>query len=139
MRPDALGAYATPLRSLDYLIHESTSAAVLYRSGVLVNVPQPARYAVHKLIVATRRKVPSSTKPTKDLEQSAALVRVLAEDRPDELEEAFFEAYERGRSWRAAIDSGARRLPPDARAALADAVGVQIERQGLRMRGSAAW
>ena len=51
----ALGVHAKPLRFLDFLLADSISAAVPYRSGVLVNVPQPARYAVHKLIVSTRR------------------------------------------------------------------------------------
>jgi len=122
----ALGAYALPLRFLDYLIHEPTQAAALYRSGVLVNVPQPARYAIHKLIVATRRGPSAEAKTRKDVEQSAALIRVLAEDRPDELEDAFTEARERGPSWRQALDRGARRLPADAKTELRHAVGEQL-------------
>ena len=118
----ALGAWARPLRFLDYLIHEPAQAAALYRSGVLVNVPQPARYAVHKLIVAIRRTPSAAAKAGKDIEQAAALIRVLAEDRPDELADAFLEARERGPAWRDSIDKGARRLPPDARSALDDAV-----------------
>jgi hypothetical protein len=123
----ALGAYALPLRFLDYLIHRPAQSVALYRSGVLVNVPQPARYAIHKLIVATRR-IPSATaKAGKDIEQAAALIRVLAEDRPDELEEAFVEARDRGPSWRQHVSKGTRRLPSDARNAL---VGV-VERREI--------
>jgi hypothetical protein len=114
----ALGAHAMPLRFLDYLIHQLVQAAVLYRSGVLVNIPQPARYAIHKLIVATRRASSAATKATKDIEQAAALIRVLAHDRPDELEEAFVEARGRGPSWRDAIARGTRRLSSDAKSAL---------------------
>lgn len=122
MELPALGAYALPLRFLDYVIHQPAQAAVLYRSGILVNIPQPARYAIHKLIVATRRVPSATTKARKDIEQAAALIRVLAEDRPDELEEAFVEARSRGPSWREHIDRGVRRLPPDARSALMGAV-----------------
>ena len=118
----ALGVHAQPLRFLDHLIHEPDQAAVLYRSGVLVNVPQPARYAVHKLIVATRRAGGARAKARKDMEQAAALIRVLAEDRPDELEDAYLDAYRRGPSWRAHIEKGVRRLPSDARQALATVV-----------------
>ena len=118
----ALGAYALPLRFLDYLIHGPVQAAALYRTGILINVPRPARYAVHKLIVATRRESSAAVKATKDIAQSAALIRVLAEDRPDDLEEAFVEARARGPSWREAVDRGARRLPRDAKAALGHAV-----------------
>ena len=42
----ALGVRARPLRFLDFLLAEAIPAAVPYRYGVLVNVPQPARYAV---------------------------------------------------------------------------------------------
>ncbi len=122
----ALGAYALPLRFLDYLIHEPVQAVALYRSGVLINVPRPARYAVHKLIVATRRDSSAVAKAAKDIEQSAALIRVLAEDRPDELEDAFVEARARGPAWREAVDRGARRLPRDAKAALGDTVGQYV-------------
>ena len=122
----ALGAHALPLRFLDYLIHGPIQAAALYRSGILINVPRPARYAVHKLIVATRRASSAAVKATKDIEQSAALIRVLAEDRPDELEDAFVEACARGHSWKEAVDRGTRRLPRDARAALGSAVTQDV-------------
>lgn len=128
----ALGAYALPLRFLDYLIYQPTQAVALYRSGVLVNVPQPAHYAVHKLIVATRRHVSARDKARKDIEQAAALIRVLAEDRPDELEEAFAEAHDRGPSWRRHLDKGIRRLPVDARDAFKGAVERYESRQIAR-------
>jgi hypothetical protein len=114
----ALGAYAQPLRFLDYLIHQPTQAAILYRSGVLVNVPQPARYAIHKLIVATRRGNGDGAKARKDIDQAAALISVLCEDRPDELEESYLEACGRGPSWRQHVEKGLRRLPNPARQAL---------------------
>ena len=91
--------------------------------GVLVNVPEPARYAIHKLIVATRRASSATAKARKDIEQSAALIRVLAEDRPDELDDAYAEARARGPAWREAVDRGARRLGPEVREALGAAVG----------------
>jgi hypothetical protein len=121
----ALGAYGQPFRFLDYLIHQPTQAAVLYRTGVLVNIPQPARYAVHKLIVATRRSPAATAKAGKDIEQAAALIRVLADDRPDELGDAFVEASNRGKSWREHLDKGARRLPSDVRNALRTTVEEQ--------------
>lgn len=114
----ALGVYARALRFLDFLLAYPIPAAVPYRYGILVNLPQPARYAVHKLIVATRRDPSVAVKRHKDLEQSAALIRVLASDQPEELAEAWFEAGGRGPGWKGAIEKGARRLPEDAREAL---------------------
>ncbi|MBL3684602.1 hypothetical protein F2981_18295 (plasmid) [Sinorhizobium meliloti] len=49
------GAAAQPLRFLDYLIYHPIRAVLLHGAGVLVNVPAPQRYAIHKLIVASRR------------------------------------------------------------------------------------
>ena len=63
----APGACALPLRFLDYLIHEPVQAAAIYRSGILVNVPDPARYPIHKLIVATRRHRSAAAKAGKDV------------------------------------------------------------------------
>lgn len=115
-----LGVHATPLRFLDYLIHRPVSAAVLYRSGLLVNVPRPERYAVHKLIVAPRRAASAQLKSRKDIEQAAALIRVLAQDRPDDLADALAEALDRGPSWRDVLSRGRGRLPADAAEMLAN-------------------
>jgi hypothetical protein len=117
----ALGVYAKPLRFLDFLLAEAIPAAVPYRYGVLVNVPPPARYAVHKLIIATRRARPpgltegSAAKARKDVEQAMALIRVLAEDQPDELARAYQEAGSRGEQWRRALSDGTNRLTGDVR------------------------
>lgn len=118
----ALGLHATPLRFLDFLIADAIPAAVPYRYGVLVNVPQPARYAVHKLIVATRRTKSSAAKASKDIAQARSLIEVLSEERPDELAEAYLEAGQRGESWQKALKRGAARLPKAAQSRLAEVV-----------------
>ena len=91
-----------------------------------VSCQRAPRYAIHKLIVATRRVSSAAAKARKDIEQSAALIRVLAEDRPDELEDAFAKACERGPSWREAVDRGTRRMPPDAKKLLENAIGEHV-------------
>jgi hypothetical protein len=53
--------------------------------AVLVTVPAPARYALHKLLVSQTRSAVQQTKAGKDLQQAALLLEVLAEDRPDDL------------------------------------------------------
>jgi hypothetical protein len=49
------GAYAQPLRFLDFLLTDPVRSVMLHRSGIPVTVPSSERYAVHKLIVASRR------------------------------------------------------------------------------------
>ena len=115
----ALEGDAQPLRFLDFLIYDEIEALVLHGPGVPVKVPAPERFAVHKLLVADRRrKDPSSVaRIRKDLTQAAQLVRVLGADRPDELRHAWTELLERGPSWRASalrsrhlLDDAVRKL-----------------------------
>ncbi len=108
----ALGVSAQSLHFLNYLIADPIKAAALYRSGVLIQIPRPERFAIHKLIVADRRRGgPDALKSVKDRAQSAFLVTALAEDRPDELREAYEEAMENGPKWRDRIAASLKRLP----------------------------
>lgn len=108
----ALGVSAQALHYLNYLIADPIKAVALYRSGVLVQIPRPERYAIHKLIVATRRSAGiDSLKARKDRAQAAFLIEVLAEDRPDELAEAYAEARGNGPRWRERLDIALARMP----------------------------
>ena len=103
LKLDPLGVYAQALPFLNFLIAEPMPAVALYRSGVLVQIPRPERYAVHKLIVAARRHLSSALKAKKDLAQAEVLFEVLCEDRPAELASSLSVAMEKGSAWRAAI------------------------------------
>jgi hypothetical protein len=83
----------------------------LYRSGLLVQIPRPERYAIHKLIIAQRRSGPARAKAVKDLSQAHALIAILIEDRPGELEEAYQTALESGPKWREAIQRSLKQRP----------------------------
>jgi len=114
----ALGVDAQALHHLNYLIAEPIPAAVIYRSGVLVQIPRPERFAIHKLIVSERRRGgPEASKARKDLLQAEFLIGALSEDRPGELREAFDDAMSRGPRWRQRLD-GALRRSDKARAVL---------------------
>lgn len=107
----ALGVDAQALHHLNYLIADPIPAAVSYRSGVLVQIPQPERFAIHKLIIANRRKDRARLKAEKDRRQAAFLIQALAEDRPDELRDAFDDAMSRGPRWQTHIGASLDRLP----------------------------
>jgi hypothetical protein len=95
-----LNVAAQPLEGLDYLIERTTKAAVLGGGGILVNVPLPARYALHKLWVAKNRPVSEQTKARKDRAQARQVVEVLLADRPGDLEEAVDAMQKRPRMWK---------------------------------------
>lgn len=108
----ALGVSAQALNYLNFLIAEPIYAVALYRSGVLVQIPRPERYAVHKLIVADRRKDgPDRLKARKDRAQAAFLIEVLAQDRPDDLADAYRTARAHGPRWCQRIDASLARMP----------------------------
>ena len=108
----ALGVSAQALNYLNYLIAEPIHAVALYRSGVLVQIPRPERYAIHKLIVADRRRDgPDRGKSAKDRAQAAFLIAVLAQDRPDDLAEAYADALSRGPRWRHRLSATLDRMP----------------------------
>lgn len=110
----ALGVQAQALRHLNYLIADPIPAAIPYRSGVLVQIPRPERFAIHKLIVADRRHDSDRMKSRKDRAQSALLIAALARDRPDELLDALTDARDRGPRWRDRIDASLNRMPDTA-------------------------
>lgn len=103
VRLEALEVWAQGLHFLNYLIAEPIQAVALYLDGILVQIPRPERYAIHKLIVAQRRNAANRVKSRKDLDQARDLIEVLAMDRPYELEDAYTAAMEIGPAWRDAI------------------------------------
>ncbi|NKJ40526.1 hypothetical protein FHT28_007300 [Rhizobium sp. SG570] len=108
------GASADPLRFLDFLIREPVRTMLLHRSGVPVAVPDPSRYAVHKLIVASRRHTDGqgAAKREKDLRQAALLFEALQQTRRSaDLALVYNEAWERGLAWQEGVRGGAGMLP----------------------------
>jgi hypothetical protein len=127
------GASADPLRFLDFLIREPMRTVLLHKSGVLVNVPEPSRYAIHKLIVATRRRTDGAfvLKRDKDIRQAELLFEALYETRrSSDFALAYDEAEERGPGWREALQEGKDMLSKNGREAL-----IRILRQGNQQIG----
>ncbi len=108
----ALGVSARSLHFLNFLIAEPVAAPFLYRAGSPVRIPRPERFAIHKLIVADRRRGgPDALKSIKDRAQAAFLVEVLAEDRPQDLTDAYETAMGNGPGWRQRIAASLARMP----------------------------
>lgn len=91
-----------PMKFLDFLIESPTQGALLEANGgvVVVNLPDPARYAIHKLLVSGERPTAEQAKARKDLDQAAALIDYYLDLAPDRLVEALADAQNRGPQWR---------------------------------------
>lgn len=89
------GAYAVPLAHMDFLIAEPVAAVALYGRGVRVTVPDPARFALHKIAIS-RRRVAQRQKVPKDELQAAALIEALSAFDPEVFAHAVDAAKEKG-------------------------------------------
>ncbi|MBW8873656.1 MAG: nucleotidyltransferase domain-containing protein [Acidobacteria bacterium] len=110
----ALGVSAHPLRLLDYLIESPAQAVAVGAAGVLVNVPDPARFAFHKLWISDRRPVSEQTKAAKDLRQAGDLLDVLLEDRPADILAAWETLTSKGSATKS-VHRAMGRLAPELR------------------------
>ena len=97
---------AEPISYLSYLIESPASAVLLDSKPVLVNVPQPARYALHKLIVSQVRDVSGAVKSKKDLQQAYQILSVLQSDRPFDIQQAWNDLVVRGPKWKRYAGAG---------------------------------
>jgi len=101
---------AQPLPYLDFLIAETVEAVVPADVGILVTVPMPERFALHKLIVATVRDRGETAKRDKDLAQADALLAVLEVEEPDALAAAWQDLCARGEAYEKAARRSLTRL-----------------------------
>lgn len=93
-----LEAGAAPLQYLDWLIGDPVPTVALWGAGIALSVPQPARFAVHKLILAQRRDPANRHKRSKDLDQAKALIEALRASDRYSLEDTLSEAQAKGQS-----------------------------------------
>jgi len=127
----ALGVHGQFLRYLDYLIYRPVKAVVLHGGGVLVTVPQPAKFATHKLIVSQVRN--DIAKRRKDLWQAESLFKVLMNNDKFSLVDAFSEAVLRGPKWRKNVLRGLKSIDEGVASALTALLrenGVVLETGG---------
>ena len=130
------GLGAQKLRFLDYLIAEPVPSLVLHDAGTAVMVPQPMRYAVHKLMLTALRGISAgaatSPKSAKDLAQAELLIEAADVARAGvDLGVAWLDAWGRGPAWRKVLREGTLKLPPDSLQTLAAAALESAALSGL--------
>ena len=100
-----------PLPFMEFSL-ESVAQAVVFSTGgaVLVNVPSPERFALHKLVVYGERTGAFRAKSAKDLAQAAHLLSFLWEHRHETWEDALKDMLSRGKGWVSRLAQGAKAL-----------------------------
>ena len=107
--------YAQPLRFLDYLFAEIQPAVLLFKHGIMINVPAPGRFAIHKCVVSQRRKAASAGKARKDLQQAGQVFQALLEERPGDISLAFEAAQKMGEKFLGYFDQGLNQIGKEIR------------------------
>ena len=100
-----------PLPFMEYSLEQFEQAVLFCNEGtVLVNLPSPERYALHKLLVFGARTGTSRVKSSKDLAQAACLCAYLWDHRREALAEALKDLLSRGKGWVSRYKQGAAAL-----------------------------
>jgi hypothetical protein len=106
-----LNVMLQPLPFMEFSLEDVEQAVVFSRDkAVLVNVPAPARFALHKLIVYGERTGSYRAKAGKDLAQAASLLDFLWEHRRGSLASALQDLHGRGKGWVSRFGVGVRAL-----------------------------
>lgn len=127
------GASAQPLRFLDFLIYQPVRGILLHGAGVPVLVPAPERYAVHKLIISSRRRTDDdgTAKSRKDVMQASAIIEtMIATRRGTDVADVYMEAFDRGTAWRDALLEGLSSIEDGKRQAIMDGLAVGVTELG---------
>jgi hypothetical protein len=119
VRVENLNIALQPLKFMEFALENVHQAALLAEEGaIVVNIPAPACFAIHKLLVYGERAGSFRTKASKDVLQAAALIEFLADHRSEDLEDAWRDALSRGPGWSKRATQGRdalRRLKPAVR------------------------
>jgi hypothetical protein len=100
-----------PLKFMELSLEDPMKSTLLVRNGPLVvNIPRPQRFALHKLIVHGERSLDQRTKSTKDLVQAAALLDYLLDHDPDLVKDSWLDVSSRGPGWKQRLNAGWKSL-----------------------------
>lgn len=109
---DKLDVALQALRFMEFSLEGIEQTTLFDPTGrsVVVSLPAPARYAVHKLLIIGERAGAFRAKVRKDLAQVAALMSYFTAHDPDALQEAWADALGRGPGWRKRALEGRKAL-----------------------------
>lgn len=126
---EQLNAKLQPLKFMEFSLEKIAQTVIISgENAVLVNIPSPTRYALHKLLVMALREEAFQSKVEKDAGQVAALVAYALERMPARLKESAEDIAGRGRGWKSRLSDGLRalgRYHPDIAVELAGILGLK--------------
>ena len=122
--PHIKNAGAIELPYLDILIDSPIRAILLApNGGIPITVPNPAKYAIHKLITANLRPITETTKAGKDLMQADQLIKVLLAELPVELKATLRAVVKQSKKCNKYIKASAKKLSDESQEVINGCVG----------------
>jgi len=104
---ERLGLTMQPLRFMELSLEDPMRATLIGKNGpIVVNLPRPERYAIHKLLVHGERPQDQRTKANKDVIQASALIDYLLEHDAVGIGSMWMDVSERGPGWRRRLEQG---------------------------------
>ncbi|HSV80426.1 MAG TPA: GSU2403 family nucleotidyltransferase fold protein [Ramlibacter sp.] len=104
---EPLNVRLQPLKFMEFSLEHTTQTVLISSEQVvLVNIPSPMRYAMHKLVIMGEREEAFRTKIGKDAGQVAALVEYGLLRSPTALKSAAEDLMSRGPGWRSRAKEG---------------------------------
>jgi hypothetical protein len=89
-----------PLKFMEFSMEDTSQTTLISKKGVVVvNVPNPGRFALHKLLISSERRGNGKVKAYKDLEQAACLIDYLVKEDPHTLSKAWDAIKQNGPGW----------------------------------------
>ena len=108
---EPLNVSLQPLKFMEFSLERPTQTALIAgEQVVVVNIPSPMRYAMHKLVIMGEREEAFRTKVSKDAGQVAALVEYGLLRSPVALKAAAQDLMSRGPGWRSRAAEGLRHV-----------------------------
>jgi len=100
-----------PLKFMEFSLEQVQQTVLFCNEGaVVVNIPHPLRYALHKVLIFGEREGAFAVKAGKDLRQAASLLSYFKEHRAWEIEETWNDLLARGKGWATRAQRGVKVL-----------------------------
>lgn len=125
---DRFNMFAQPLDYMDFLIESPQSAVIISGCGIPVSVPDPARFALHKLAISELRPISFQSKIAKDLAQAESLLEVLLDDNEGAILLAVDAIMARKDLFANFVRAGASKMSDETRARLSSLVELPVAR-----------
>jgi hypothetical protein len=110
----AFNTYAHGVQFLDFILEETIKTVLLYKTPILINIPQPARFAFHTLISSSQHTTQANADQSAKISYATNLLNLLLQDSPGHVWVALEAAKKYpSKKFRSSLVNAISKLPAD--------------------------